>query len=1217
IRKPVDFAQQGEPAGPLRHPADPRLLERAWCARCPAPCRTIHRCLLPCLRCRTTNCLLRSKSKLHVSLGATRPPWPACCCSRRPAAADQPLAEQFCERNLDEAQHAGTARLACTPCWSLRAACSGNCNLTQALTYWGIVNLDSRPLAYWGIAPPSATVIVSKLDVDINQNVCRIAMHGRPLELLNLRPTIALLQLPKLVRVYRQSVGEAGWTGSRTPTPVVVTGLFRKETALDVFIGLQVSLSTGQQGRIEGSFGQSGKCTVRMSEPLSDEFCQRYGGGKRAKKRRQRGDGRLGAGRVYRRPAGLRERAVPGPLSPGRLSGPRRRPLPHRLAAQLIRLYSDPAHLVLVVNARPDEAAFYASTSSAPASLPAPRLSRRRLAPSPLSSRRLRGAGSTTKAACFLLSSAQILVVDFLRSVVPTDAVSGIIVMHADEVLDLCQEAFVLRLYREANPTGFIKAITDRARAFTRGGFGIERILRTLFVPGCVPAAPSVAACMDACPHTVEEVRVNLTEPMLRCQSALVDLLKACMQELARSAPVLDANELTVENALTRGFDQLLRSYTDPGVAPHEPTEPAAGGRHQNSAEIPAGADSGGPGRLSPPSGLGDQQREGLRRQLRLAVPGRGDRLLAASKARLGSGPASYEVPPKWLSCRAILQEVERERLDQQRPPAAQQQRLRTLIIVHDSSTQCQLLAFLTSGAEAAFAADANSAADSADEDAVKTTTTATTSTLSKKSSRKTAAKKKSKEPNLLTLTQMIRPASDVDDQPQQQGDDVEAVEKVDQPTSEIVDESELKRRFPVGAAVRPVRLSSRDVRCSAPGWWQRRGRRARRQDSSWGHQQALPMLLDCWRPHRVLLYDPDSTSAAGVVYFFVYEGSVEEQRYLTQLRKEKEAFEFLIRERSVAVVTSEPVVKGDLAPVEELAGPDDGIARGRRRAASGEGWMPGDLKPPPLPAQVIVDVREFRSELPCLLHRRGITILPVTIDVGDYVLTPDICVERKSVSDLIGSLNSGRLYNQSGAAHRIRRRAHRLRPLPRPGRHELGTELLGHDLPPEPAHPALPQLRILWSPAPHASAELFHDLKRGRPQPQLQLLPSVSAATAGDFYNDVDDSEASSSTSLTPAASAATLRHVARSMLLRMPGVTHRSLRGLIKAAGGSFAGLCRLGVGELREALGQREAADRLHEFLRTDGRRLAGGAAAGRGGARRPKLALAAKLPTARRN
>ena len=35
-------------------------------------------------------------------------------------------------------------------------------------------------------------------------------------------------------------------------------------------------------------------------------------------------------------------------------------------------------------------------------------------------------------------------------------------------------------------------------------------------------------------------------------------------------------------------------------------------------------------------------------------------------------------------------------------------------------------------------------------------------------------------------------------------------------------------------------------------------------------------------------------------VYFIMYTGSTEEQRYLTTLRKEKEAFEYLIREKAV-----------------------------------------------------------------------------------------------------------------------------------------------------------------------------------------------------------------------------------------------------------------------------------------------------------------------------
>ena len=54
--------------------------------------------------------------------------------------------------------------------------------------------------------------------------------------------------------------------------------------------------------------------------------------------------------------------------------------------------------------------------------------------------------------------------------------------------------------------------------------------------------------------------------------------------------------------------------------------------------------------------------------------------------------------------------------------------------------------------------------------------------------------------------------------------------------------------------------------------------------------------------------------------------------------------------------------------------------------------------------------MREFRSSLPGLLHVGGLDIYPITLTVGDYVLTPDMVVERKSIPDLIGSFNSGRL---------------------------------------------------------------------------------------------------------------------------------------------------------------------------------------------------------------
>jgi DNA excision repair protein ERCC-4 len=56
--------------------------------------------------------------------------------------------------------------------------------------------------------------------------------------------------------------------------------------------------------------------------------------------------------------------------------------------------------------------------------------------------------------------------------------------------------------------------------------------------------------------------------------------------------------------------------------------------------------------------------------------------------------------------------------------------------------------------------------------------------------------------------------------------------------------------------------------------------------------------------------------------------------------------------------------------------------------------------------------MREFRSTLPSLLHASKMIIVPATLTVGDYILTPDICVERKSIPDLVSSFNSGRLYD-------------------------------------------------------------------------------------------------------------------------------------------------------------------------------------------------------------
>jgi len=56
-----------------------------------------------------------------------------------------------------------------------------------------------------------------------------------------------------------------------SPCEVIGKNLFKKETNIQLFLNLKVSLSTGEIGIIESSFGQSGKVKIRFMENLKEE----------------------------------------------------------------------------------------------------------------------------------------------------------------------------------------------------------------------------------------------------------------------------------------------------------------------------------------------------------------------------------------------------------------------------------------------------------------------------------------------------------------------------------------------------------------------------------------------------------------------------------------------------------------------------------------------------------------------------------------------------------------------------------------------------------------------------------------------------------------------------------------------------------------------------------------------------------------------------------
>lgn len=66
------------------------------------------------------------------------------------------------------------------------------------------------------------------------------------------------------------------------------------------------------------------------------------------------------------------------------------------------------------------------------------------------------------------------------------------------------------------------------------------------------------------------------------------------------------------------------------------------------------------------------------------------------------------------------------------------------------------------------------------------------------------------------------------------------------------------------------------------------------------------------------------------------------------------------------------------------------------------------------IPARVVADEREKASGVPEELSKLNVRVYFTQLPVADYVLNPEIAVERKSVRDLVSSVYDSRLFNQA-----------------------------------------------------------------------------------------------------------------------------------------------------------------------------------------------------------
>ncbi|KAF5366845.1 hypothetical protein D9758_006483 [Tetrapyrgos nigripes] len=326
----------------------------------------------------------------------------------------------------------------------------------------------------------------------------------------------------------------------------------------------------------------------------------------------------------------------------------------------------------------------------------------------------------------------------------------------------------------------------------------------------------------------------------------------------------------------------------------------------------------------------------------------------------------------------------------------------------------------------------------------------------------------------------------------------------------------------------------------------------------------------------RVEVYKSSNPGLAVRVYHMVYSNSCEEHKYLAGIRREKDSFERLIKERGsmlLPIYDDHSRIDSD-ALIQTIS---SRIAGGRRELSTA-------------PSQVIVDMREFHSTLPSLLHAAKLLVIPATLTVGDYILTPEICVERKSLSDLVSSFSSGRLYTQcermsvhyktpvlliefeedkafsleivsdlKSYAKTTNRYSPKKKTTGNPSEHDayssptIQSKIVLLTL-------SFPRLRIIWSSSPYATAEIFNDLKKDRPEPE----PSKAIAIGAEEDPNVG----------------AGINAAAEELLRSFPGITPKNVKHVMSKVN-NVRELCEMDIVQVQGILGA-EPGKACYDFL-----------------------------------
>ncbi|KAF4820736.1 DNA repair protein rad16 [Colletotrichum tropicale] len=809
--------------------------------------------------------------------------------------------------------------------------------------------------------------------------------------------------------------------------------------------------------------------------------------------------------------------------------------------------------------------------------------------------------------------TSRILVVDLLTNLLDTEKVTGLVVLHADRVVATSLEAFILRIYRQKNKAGFLKAFADNPDPFSTGFSPLSTMMRNLFLKKAslwprfhVTVAQSLEGKKTA---EVIELNITMTDAMRDIQNSILECVEVSIHELKKGNTGLEMEDWNLDSALHKNFDVIIRRQLDPNWhrvswKTRQIVNDLSVLRGMLSSVLTLDAvsflqhlDTIHAAHSPPPGSTRQNQSPWLFLDAAQTIFETARRRVYAASSKAATADANIdslkpvlEEQPKWAWLADVLTEIDNSmHFD---PPARDDSNGTILIMCGDTNTCRQLRDYLQTMHFKPKVEKDPSAEDEEDEDQP-----SAAFMMRRKLRNYLRWKKEFAQVNATLFSENQKALNG-------------ATDRAGQP---LRGKSNKRRRMRGGGA--GGQTLTRAENGSIMQFFERPGEvedlmaevqiteeEAEQKpeivtdplENMEDYYQLYEMqdlvvihaydgdhdehVLEEVKPRYIIMYEPDAAFIRRVevyrsshndrnvrVYFLYYGESVEEQRYLSSVRREKDAFTKLIKERASMSL----VMTVDPHGVED---PQEAFLRTINTRIAGGGRLAATAQPP----RVVVDVREFRSSLPSLLHGRSMIIVPCMLTVGDYVLSPNICVERKSISDLISSFKDGRLYAQAETMFQHyknpmlliefdQNKSFTLEPFadlsgslnsiaPTNVSSDLQSKLVLLTL-------AFPKLRIIWSSSPYQTAEIFESLKSQEDEPD-----PIAAVRAG---LDKDMKAEDQSFNLEP-----------QEMLSAVPGVNPKNIMRLVLATE-NLREVANLNERELEPMVGK-EAGRQIYGFF-----------------------------------